>query len=286
MRVAWMALALLVAVMCLPGPAAAAVRSGSVTDPVEGTAAPGRDLEHVSASYDDSTGGLVATVRFAGPTSPETDAQFKVWFGDTTSCGQTGVVELVGSTGEPAAHVESNLFRAPPAGFPVVSAPPAANWSRSDDGREITLSYTDARFAGLGLTHTRVDVYAPGTSFDFTSDCLWFEGFAFPSALKRISDVKSTKGAVSEIVDVAQANTTVTATLTYAGKTVGSQTVHAADGGQLPVTVAITRRGRKVLQGKGKRPKHKARVTLTTIVAPDAGSPHTVTRRRTVSVTF
>src|SRR3954462_7283767 len=119
MRVAW--LAVVVGAKCWPSVAVATVRSGSVRDPVEGTAASGRDLTRVSASYDDSTGGLVATVRFAGPVSADAAPDFKVWFRNQPQCGQSGVVELVGSTAEPDAQVESDLFRHPPAGFAVVT---------------------------------------------------------------------------------------------------------------------------------------------------------------------
>ena len=285
MRIGWVAVTLVVGATCWPSVATATVRSGSVTDPVEGTAATGRDLTRASASYDDSTGGLAATVRFAGPVSADAAAEFKVWFKNQPQCAQSGVVELVGSTGEPAAHVESDLFRHPPPGFAVVPDAPDADWSLSADGREITVSYTDGRFAGLDLTHTRVDVYQPPVSFDFTADCLWFEGFA-PAAIKRISDVRTAKGAVSEVVDVAQANSAVTASLRYKGKTVGSRAIQAADGGQLPITVSLTRAGHKLLKGNGKRAKHRQAVTLVTTVTPSAAAPPPQTMSRSVSVTF
>jgi hypothetical protein len=293
MRIAWMAavVAATIGAGCAPEAAAAAVRSGSVTDPAEGGATPGRDLVRAAGTFDTTSGALAATLRFAGPVSAQEGAQFRVDF----AFGVT----MLGFIGDGAAEVYSSVFKQPPGGFPPVSNPQPASFSVSPDGRDVTVSYTDARMAALDLDGLRVEVYsatdpvpirsgAEGTVYDSTDDPLWFEGFA-PRAITRptpFKDITTAKGSATEIVDVAQANSVVTARLVYAGKTVGTQTVAAVDAGKLPVTVALTSRGRKLLQSSGKGSTHKARVTLLTIVSSAAGAPPPGSQRRTISLPF
>jgi hypothetical protein len=290
MRIQGLVLAVAAAAVCCPSPALAAVRSGSVTDPIEGLVAPGRDMNGVSAAYDDSTGGLTATVRFAGPLSAETNAKVSAVFfsgtGEGHRCGGiTRVAVLVGSTGDPSAHVESDLFKQPPPGFAVLPQAPAANRSVSDDGQSLTLSYTDGRFAGLDVTHVYADVSSGPSIFDYTKDCLWFEGFA-PAAISDITDVTTAKSSVSEVVHVGQANSAVTVALIYKSKTVSRRTIVAPSGGEVPMTVTVSAAGRRLLKGTGTKSKRRVTLSLVTTVAPAAGSPPPTTQRRSVSVTF
>jgi hypothetical protein len=154
------------------------------------------------------------------------------------------------------------------------------------------LAGLDARSLGVELYSATEPVptlsAAQGTNYDQTNTPLWFEGFA-PNAIARqiaFKDVTVAKGKITEVVDVAQAHSAVTASLIYAGKTVGTQTVQAADGGRVPITVGLTARGRKLLRGKGSHPKHKARVTLLTTVTPAAGAPPPARQHRKISLTF
>jgi len=280
-----------VGAMCAPVAAVAVVRSGSVTDPAEGVATPGRDLVRVAGTFDTSSGALAATLRFAGPVSEQEDAQFRVDF----AFGVT----MLGFIGDETAEVYSPVFLQPPAGFPRLGNPQPASFSVGPDGRDVTVSYADARMAALDLDGLRVEVFsatepvpirsgAEGTVYDSTDDPLWFEGFA-PRAITRptrFKEITTAKGSATEIVDVAQANSVVTASLVYARKTVGTQTVAAVDAGKLPVTVALTSRGRKLLQSSGKGSTHRARVTLLTIVSPAAGAPPPGSQRRTISLPF
>jgi len=283
--------AVAVIALCTPGAAVAEVRAGSVTDPAEGVTSPGRDLVRVAAGFDSTSGALTATLRFAGPVSAQEAAQFRLEF--------SSYAAMLGFTDDQTAEFYSSVLTAPPPGFPPVSNPQPASFSLSPDGREVTVSYTDARMATFAPDRVRVEVYsatdpvprqsgAEGTVYDSLDDPLWFEGFA-PRAIARPTPFKgitTAKGRATEIVDVAQANSAVTARLVCAGKTVGIQTVAALDAGKLPITVVLTSRGRKLLQGTGKRPKHKARVTLITVVTPAAGAPPPASQRKTISLSF
>src|SRR4029079_455411 len=131
---------------------------GAASDSVDGTAGGGRDLVRAAGVYDDATGAPSATLTFTEPTTAETNAKFTVAFAPSPSCGGLGgaATLIIGMTGVQVAKVVSSALQHPPPGLAPVPQPPDASWTRSGDGREITVSYTDARLAGLDFPGFRV----------------------------------------------------------------------------------------------------------------------------------
>jgi hypothetical protein len=141
-------------------PAAAAVRTGSGTDPAgDGTAGPARDVTGVQASYDDATGAIAFQVTFAA--APSAGA-------DSFVTGLLGTRQSDGSCSYPAGGVGGNA-----SGGVVVwlrdddgsqTGPSGSDGSRSLSGATLNLGATASPLAGRSWDCAIVTLSQPGNS--------------------------------------------------------------------------------------------------------------------------
>ncbi len=134
-----------------PGSAFADLRTGSIADPADGTGGPSADIERLSASYDQASGTVSATIRFYAPVPDLGDHMnpgLNVGFykEPSSACGLNGETGgLLRSTTDPDAppptyDPNNDITSGEDVTFTVGPPKTTGTKSVSADGREITLS--------------------------------------------------------------------------------------------------------------------------------------------------
>ncbi len=159
------------------GTAGAKVRAGSVSDPRESSLPAGRDMERVSASYDDRTGKFLVIVRLYGPSVAASDATELVILsidfgpqggGACASSRPNGVTFLT--------DIDPNRTSVA-ASSPRLKTPVLGKKSVSGDRREIQISLARPDLAGMDLRCAQVTVRLAGaTAYDQLDTPVFFPG--------------------------------------------------------------------------------------------------------------